>query len=55
MGHLSWSFETAPNEINIYHPRYQGSGGDHCIATYCVDVVAGADVGTTFEIMVLEW
>ena len=40
-GSFSWSFEFAPNEININHPRYQGSGGASCTATYCVDVTTG--------------
>jgi len=40
-GTFSWSFQTSPYEINISHPRYQGSGGANCEAYYCVDAVAG--------------
>ena len=40
-GSFSWTFQTSPYEINISHPRYQGSGGANCIAYYCVDAVAG--------------
>ena len=36
-GSFSWSFETNPYEVNIYHPRYQGST-DNCVAYYCFDV-----------------
>ncbi len=46
-GDFSWSFETSPYEINIYHPRYMGSGGAHCIATYCVDVTSGPSGSST--------
>jgi hypothetical protein len=38
---FSWSFETSPYEIDIDHARYQAPADD-CLATYCVDVVAGA-------------
>ena len=47
-GTFSWSFETAPYEINIAHPRYQ-STTDDCVATYCVDVVAGTGVPYAYE------
>lgn len=47
-GTLSWSFETSPFEVNIYHPRYQAST-DHCVVTYCVDVIAGAPAPTAPE------
>jgi 5'-nucleotidase / UDP-sugar diphosphatase len=40
-GSFSWSFQTSPYEVNIYHPRYQGSGGAHCIAYYCFEVTSG--------------
>ncbi len=40
-GSFSWSNET-PNLVNIYHPRYQGSGGAHCTAMYLVTVTTGA-------------
>jgi hypothetical protein len=40
-GTFSWSFQTSPYEVNIYHPRYQGSGGANCYATYCFDVISG--------------
>jgi hypothetical protein len=39
-GAFSWSFETAPYEVNLAHPRYQ-STTDHCVATYCFDVTSG--------------
>ncbi len=47
-GSFSWSFETSPYEININHARYQGSGGAHCIATYCVDVTTGDTASTSW-------
>ena len=37
-GTFSWSFLTSPYEVNIAHARYQ-STTDHCVATYCVDVI----------------
>ncbi len=37
-GTFSWSFQTSPYEVNITHNRYQ-STTDHCVATYCVDVI----------------
>lgn len=40
-GTFSWSFQTEPYEVNIYHPRYQATT-DHCVAYYCFDVVTGA-------------
>ena len=42
-GSLSWTYETAGvfNEIDIYHPRYQGNGGDHCTAYYMVNATPG--------------
>ena len=39
-GEMSWSFETTPYAINIGHARSQ-QPTDSCLATYCVDVVAG--------------
>jgi subtilisin family serine protease len=39
-GSFSWSFATAPYEVNISHPRYHSSGGDHCTAHYCFDVTS---------------
>jgi uncharacterized repeat protein (TIGR01451 family) len=43
-GAFSWSFETAPYEVSIFHPVYNAST-DHCVATYCVDVTSGAGGG----------
>ncbi|MFU8771502.1 MAG: S8 family serine peptidase, partial [Anaerolineales bacterium] len=40
-GSFSWSFHTSPYEVNIYHPRYQGTT-DSCFATYCFEVIPGA-------------
>lgn len=35
----SFSFTVDPsNTVNIYHPRYQMAGGDHCVAYYMVNV-----------------
>jgi uncharacterized repeat protein (TIGR01451 family) len=48
-GTFSWSFQTSPYEVNIYHPRYQGSGGAHCIAYYCFDVTAGSGTPDAME------
>jgi len=42
-GAFDWSFQTSPYEINVYHPRYHASSGDHCLATYCVDVTPAAN------------
>jgi hypothetical protein len=39
-GPFSWAFETYPNEIRINHKRLMKKI-DHCVATYCVDVVSG--------------
>ena len=39
-GTFSWLWENEPNEIQIYHPAYNAYT-DHCVATYCVDVLAG--------------
>jgi len=41
-GSFSWSFETSPNEVNIYHPRYQANYPDeNCIAYYCFEATPG--------------
>jgi len=40
-GTFTWSFQTAPYEVNISHGRYQ-STTDDCTAYYCFEVVAGA-------------
>lgn len=42
---FGWSFQTASYEVNIAHMRYQNTA-DHCVATYCVNVTAGASSGT---------
>ncbi|HOH19895.1 MAG TPA: kelch repeat-containing protein [Anaerolineaceae bacterium] len=46
-GDFSWSFQTAPYEVNIAQTRYQGSGGAHCVATYCVDVIPAGTADPT--------
>lgn len=40
-GSLSWSYETSPYEIDIYHPRYQAVADD-CLAYYCIGVIPSA-------------
>jgi hypothetical protein len=44
-GTFSWTAPNSPNEIRISHTRYQGSGGCHCWATYCVTVTTGTGSG----------
>ncbi len=51
-GAFVWSFETAPYELRIDHPRYQ-SGIDHCTASYCVQAVAGT--GATDALVSWYW
>ena len=38
-------WETEPYEVVIYHVAATNSGGDHCVAEYCVDVTPGASAG----------
>jgi hypothetical protein len=45
-GTFNWSFQTAPYEVRIDHPRYQ-STNDHCTAYYCFDVTSGAGSGAS--------
>jgi hypothetical protein len=40
-GTFSWSFLTAPFEVNIDHDRLHGSGGSTCTAYYCFDATPG--------------
>jgi len=40
-GSLTWEYGPSPNEVTINHVRQQ-SGNDHCVATYCVDVMPEA-------------
>ncbi len=40
-GTFSWSFETPPYEVNIYHPAYHAYTDD-CVGYYCFDATAGA-------------
>ena len=47
-GDFSWSFQTDPYEVNLSHPRYQATA-DHCVATYCFDVVAGTGTPDAVE------
>ncbi len=47
-GPFSWSFETAPYEVNIDHARYQAST-DHCTAYYCFEVVSGSGTPDALE------
>ncbi|MGB9724338.1 MAG: hypothetical protein ACPL7G_10635 [Chloroflexia bacterium] len=47
-GSFSWSFQTAPYEVNIYHPRYQATT-DHCTAYYCFEVTAGSGTPDALE------
>ncbi len=54
-GSFTWSYETMPNEINIYHPAYQ-STTDHCVATYCVDLAEnGKGNGTEADLVSWYW
>jgi hypothetical protein len=42
----SLNFSVNPlNAVEIYHPRYQSSSGDHCTAYYMVNVIPGATTG----------
>ena len=45
-GTFSWSFETSPYELNIYHPAYQQTS-DHCTSYYCVTATAGGPGGAS--------
>jgi hypothetical protein len=47
-GAFSWSFQTAPYEVNIAHSRNQATTDD-CVAYYCFEVVSGAGGGDALE------
>lgn len=51
-GTFSWSFETAPHEVSIYHRRYQSST-DRCVAYYCFDAITGT--GTLNALISWYW